>query len=190
MVNKINSIYECPFDVHLLNFIDTHLGFYYMIGLTPNIITTIGIIFGILSMVSIFNNKFLYGSIFLLIAYYFDCVDGKLARKYNMQTSFGDYYDHFGDIFKIIIILYALYKINSKLFIKITPIMIILCIIMFIHLGLQENIYNKQESPTLNCFKMIASIFPNPKVAIQYTKYCGCGTFILFLVITILFWTQ
>ncbi len=188
MVNKIDSIYECPFDVFLLNFIDLHLDFYYKTGFTPNIITTIGIIFGMLSMYSIFKYKFILGALFLLIAYYFDCVDGKLARKYNMQTTFGDYYDHFGDVFKIIIILYALYKINSLKFKRIIPILIFLFIFMMLHLGLQETIYDSNESPTLNIFKYICCGINNPKSTIQYTKYGGCGTFILILFILIITW--
>ena len=53
MVNKIDDKYECPFDIYLLKFIDTHLDMYYNIGLTPNMITTLGIIFGLLSMYNI-----------------------------------------------------------------------------------------------------------------------------------------
>ena len=29
MVNKIDDKYECPFDIYLLKFIDTHLDMYY-----------------------------------------------------------------------------------------------------------------------------------------------------------------
>ena len=29
-----------------------------------------------------------------LLSYYFDTVDGKFARKYNMATKMGDYLDH------------------------------------------------------------------------------------------------
>ena len=33
-----------------------------------------------------------------MLGYYFDCIDGPMARKYNMVTVFGDYYDHGTDI--------------------------------------------------------------------------------------------
>ena len=190
MVNKIPDTYECPFDKYLLRFIDTHLDVYYNIGFTPNMITTIGIFFGLLSMYNIFQANFRLASLLLLIAYYFDCVDGKLARKYNMQTKFGDYYDHFGDVFKICIILYALYKTNTTKFNDIQLILIILAIMMIIHLGYQETIYDKSESPTLNFSKQIIKFDDKPEKRIKYTRYCGCGTFILILCIIIFFWNK
>ena len=188
MVNKIDSIYECPFDVYLLKFIDTHLDFYYKNGFTPNMITTIGIIFGLLSMYCILNTHYKTASFLFLVAYYFDCVDGKLARKYNLQTNFGDYYDHFGDIFKIIIVLYALHKTNPEKFSEIKFLLIILALLMIIHLGYQEVIYNKNESPTLSFSRYFADRDDTPETTIQYTKYCGCGTFILILIILIFTW--
>ncbi len=125
MVNKIPYKYECPLDICLLRFIDTHLNAYKKLNFTPNMITTIGIIFGFLSMQNIFEGNYKLAALLILIAYYFDCVDGKLARKYNMQTNFGDYYDHFGDIFKIVIVIYALYNTNKEKFHQIKSILII-----------------------------------------------------------------
>jgi len=188
MVNKIDSIYECPFDVYLLKFIDSHLDFYYNNGLTPNIITTIGIILGLLSMYFILNSNYKTASFLFLIAYYFDCVDGKLARKYNLQTTFGDYYDHFGDVFKIVIILYALHKTNSNKFNEIKYLLIILALLMIIHLGYQEVIYDQNESPTLSFSRYVANKDNNPENTIQFTKYCGCGTFVFILFIIIFTW--
>lgn len=119
MVNKIDSIYECPCDIYLLKFIDTHLQYYKIIGFTPNMITSISIIFGLLSMYNIFNSNYKLAAFLLFTSYYFDYVDGKLARKYNMQTTWGDYYDHFGDIFTPLLLLFMLYtKLIHKNLIK------------------------------------------------------------------------
>lgn len=188
MVNKIDDKYECPFDIYLLKFIDTHLDMYYNIGLTPNMITTIGIIFGLLSMYNIFKSNYKLASLLLVFAYYFDCVDGKLARKYNLQTDFGDYYDHFGDVFKIVIIIYALYKTNPMKFNEMKFLLIILILLMIIHLGYQEVIYNRNESPTLNFTRYLVKYDNNPKETIQHTKFFGCGTFVFFLIIIIYSW--
>jgi len=190
MVNKIPDIYECPFDIYLLNFIDTHLHYYYKLNFTPNMITTISIIVGTLSAHNIYKENYKTAALLLLIAYYFDCVDGKLARKYNMQTDFGDYYDHFGDLFKTIIIIYALYKTNPKFFNNIKLLIIIIILLTFLHLGYQEVIYNSNESPTLSLFKKIAEKDKNPKKTIQYTRYCGCGTQMLILAIIIISWKK
>ncbi len=188
MVNKIDQIYECPCDIYLLNFIDTHLDYYKKLGFTPNMITTISIIFGLLSMYNIFKDNHAIAAILLLIAYYFDCVDGKLARKYNMQTVVGDYYDHFGDVFKIVIIIYALYKTNPMKFNKIKFLLMILILLMIIHLGYQETIYDFNESPTLDFAKSIVKRDKTPHNTIQYTKFFGCGTFVLILSLIVLTW--
>ena len=188
MVNKIDQIYECPCDIYLLNFIDTHLDYYKKLNFTPNMITTISIIFGLLSMYNIFKANHKIAACLLLIAYYFDCVDGKLARKYNMQTVIGDYYDHFGDVFKIVIIIYALYKTNPMKFNKIKFLLMILILLMILHLGYQETIYDFNESPTLDFAKSIVKQDKNPHKTIQLTKFFGCGTFVLILSIIVLTW--
>ena len=55
---------------------------------------------------------------------------------------------------------------------------------MLLHMGCQENNYQIQnESPSLNMFKALC--FENN--LIQYTKFMGCGTAMLFLSLSILF---
>ena len=58
------------------------------------------------------NNKKLI-AIILLIFYFMDCLDGHFARKYNMVTVFGDYFDHFVDILSLsLLYLILVSKIN------------------------------------------------------------------------------
>jgi phosphatidylglycerophosphate synthase len=190
MVNKIPSTYECPFDIVLLKYIDSHLKFYKELNLTPNIITTISILFSILSAYNIFKGNFKTSTLLFIIAYYFDCVDGKLARKYNMVSKFGDYYDHFSDIFKIVIILYALYKVNKKKYNDIKYFIYSLFLLCLLHLGYQEVIYSSDESPTLSLFKNVAQKDNNPEQRIKLTRFFGCGTVIIVICIIILLWSK
>jgi phosphatidylglycerophosphate synthase len=187
MVNKIDERYECPFDIYLLKFIDTHLDYYYKLGFTPNMITTIGIIIGTMSAYNILKSNYKTAAFLLLLAYYFDCVDGKLARKYKMITKFGDYYDHIGDIYKIIIIVYALYKTNKNKFNKIKFFLIIIIFLTIMHLGNQEIIYDSDESPVLSTLKNNISK-ENAIKNIKYTRYFGCGTLMIILAIIVLLW--
>lgn len=194
MVNKLSEKHECPFDVHLNRFIDTHLHLYYKLGFSPNMVTTLSILFGILSAYQILIGQMILAAISMLVAYYLDCVDGKLARKYNMISKFGDYYDHFGDFFKIFIIIYALIKSNksSKLtdhqwmfIIMLSTIMMVQCV----HMGYQETIYDKKhESSFLNVFRQIVMFDAFPHKTIQITKYCGCGSLMVCFAILIIFW--
>jgi phosphatidylglycerophosphate synthase len=192
MVNKIASFYECPADVVLLRFIDTHLYTYYKLGFTPNMITTISILCGILAAYLIFQSQYVGSVIFFTLAYYFDCVDGKLARRYHMATPFGDWYDHFGDLFKFIVVSGALFynrkqphSLVQNIF---KQILLVMAFMMVIHLGYQETLYGNEESISLNMLKRLVHFDPDPMQTIHFTKHFGTGNFILFFIILILLW--
>ncbi len=189
MVNKIPSEYENFFDIILLKFIDTHLDKYYELGFTPNIVTSFSLICGCLSAYLITKNKFTESGLLYLLSYYFDCVDGKLARKYNMVTKFGDYYDHFSDIIKVILIVFALYKNDSIKMKKYILIIILLFILAMYQMGCQQTLYpeDTSESPSLDIFK---STIESCKKNIYHTKYFGSGTFVVVLIIIIVFWNK
>ena len=193
MVNKLEEHCECPIDIYMFKFIDLHLHIFYNLGFTPNMVTTLSIVFGFLAAYQIMQNRLWLAAIFWIISYYFDCVDGKLARKYKMVSKFGDMYDHIGDLLKFIAVLVALFISNKekptvKQWLYIT-IMLLLGLLQIIHLVHQESIYNKKdESPYLNIVRLL---FVNEEKAnnhIKYTRYFGCGTFFLCFAILILFW--
>ena len=193
MVNKLDYKYECPIEFYIFKFIDSHIHIFYKLGMTPNMLTTLSIIFGLLAASQIMKNRLWLASIFWLIAYYFDCVDGKFARKYNMVTKFGDIYDHIGDMFKVIAVLIALFYSNKEK----TSVRqwIYICIILFLgilqilHMGYQESIYNKKdESPYLNIIRSLFVNEENAKHIIHYTKHFGCGTWFLCFSILIILW--
>lgn len=195
MVNKLADQYECPVDIHIFKFIDTQLELYHMLGFSPNMITTLSIIFGLLAGYEIFQGNFFIAALFWLIGYYFDCVDGKLARQYNMVSVFGDLYDHIGDAFKYFFVLYALFyssnkKTTDKQWFYMTLILIIM-IFQFIHMGYQEKVYDKkEESGYLNICKIFTAWDNDHHRTIQYTKYFGCGTWNLCFALMIFFWRK
>lgn len=193
MVNKLSDNHECPIDTFIFKIVDKHLHIFHNLGMTPNILTTLSIVFGFLTAYQILRGRLLLAAIFWIIGYYFDCADGKFARKYNMVSKFGDLYDHLGDLLKVIVVSIALFSINKK-GITVKQLFLIIIIIMLgflqiIHMGYQETIYNKKdESPYLN---IIRNFFVNEEKAEQnicYTRYFGCGTWYLFFTILILFW--
>lgn len=61
----------------------------YNLSLTPNNVTVLSTIFTFLSIYFLHNDKNLYAVIAYFIGYLFDCVDGKMARKYNMSSKYG-----------------------------------------------------------------------------------------------------
>ena len=124
-MRKINSNYENPLDNILINIADNLCPIAYNYKFTPNILTTISLIFCGISALLLLNSYYFIAALFFLISYYFDCMDGHFARKYNMVTKFGDYYDHVADITKILLILYIFYIIDSKKFFITIPFVIL-----------------------------------------------------------------
>lgn len=183
---KLDKIYENPIDnliIYIAEILNTYI--FYPLKFNPNMITTLSLIIGLLSIIFLYKNKYILSIILIIFAYILDCADGNFARKYNMVSKFGDWYDHISDIVKLlgiyIIILLKPFSLSSKLLILI--IFMILFILMNIHLGCQEKLYNKNESDTLYYTKYLCY----KKEYIKYTKFFGCGTLILYTIIVILF---
>jgi phosphatidylglycerophosphate synthase len=195
MVNKLLDCYECPIDIHIFKLIDSQLETFYNLGLTPNMVTTLSIVFGLLAAYAIMQDQLGLAALGWLIAYYLDCVDGKLARKYQMVSKFGDLYDHIGDLLKFIAVLYALFyskkeKTTDKQWFYLF-IILILGMLQVVHMGYQECIYNKkEESEYLNIVRLLCVDEENAETIIHFTKYFGCGTWYLCFTLLILFWRK
>lgn len=182
-MRKIPEIYEDYIDNIFIKITIKLLPLFKSLNLTPNMLTTISLLFGLLSSYYLYNHNLVYFSIFFLISYLFDTADGYYARTYNMTSKFGDYYDHFKDNFVGIIIFYILYKkyniTDHKLLLIIY---ILLYFIAIIHLGCQEKIYSDKSEDTLHFTRKLC--YGNPYEKIKISKFCGTGTL---QIITIIF---
>ncbi len=67
------------------------------LGLTPNQISLLSVIFGLGCAASFWGNQFFLGAVLLLISAIFDLVDGSVARKMHSQTKFGAVVDWVAD---------------------------------------------------------------------------------------------
>ncbi len=192
-MRKIPCEFECPFDNYVLDLADRTAPYVYLMGITPNIITTLSNIATIIVVILLFKAKWYWAAFFLLIAYFFDCLDGHLARSYNMVTVFGDYYDHISDTLKVIAVVTSLYLINKEKFYKVLPIIVVLLLLSFVHLGCQELYYGKDNSPTIYFTKSLCPIPSNftkeeLESTISRTRLFGVGTFWLFLILVIIYY--
>ena len=150
-MRKISQEFENPIDDLLINLADIVLPYFRSLHFTPNMLTTISFFLFILSAFSLLYGKILFFSLFYLLSYWFDIIDGHYARTYQMETTFGDYYDHITDILAIIIIVIII-SIQYKEFFSFK--IVILSLVMFMltmsHLGCQEGLSNfKRESKSL-----------------------------------------
>jgi archaetidylinositol phosphate synthase len=61
--------------------------------ITPNQISLLALLAGILCAILFFQREFFWGSLALLISAIFDLIDGSVARKTNAHTDFGAVFD-------------------------------------------------------------------------------------------------
>jgi CDP-diacylglycerol--serine O-phosphatidyltransferase len=64
----------------------------------PNLFTTGNLFCGFWAIVSVFQEKFLYAAIAILLACVFDALDGKVARLAGASSKFGVQYDSLADL--------------------------------------------------------------------------------------------
>jgi phosphatidylglycerophosphate synthase len=105
--------------------------FFYKTGHCPNMITTYSVMFKVVSIMTLWYGFGLTFCIAYFIAFMFDCLDGFMARKYNMYSNIGDMYDHLSDnITFIAIILVVCYKLRDRRY----TLYVLLCIITILGL--------------------------------------------------------
>ena len=71
-------------------------------GLTPNMVSILSIILALLGLYFLSKNNIIIFTVLYSIAYILDCVDGYMARKYNMGSKLGEFLDHGGDALKFL----------------------------------------------------------------------------------------
>jgi amino acid transporter len=192
-MKKLPYEYENPLDVLLYKLSDYLCPFAKSLGLTPNWITTLSNIFCIITIILLIKSYYIFAILTFLISYFFDCMDGYMARKYKMFSKYGDMYDHVSDFIKFTLIYITLIYIDYKKFIFVLPIIIIALICSHIQVGCQELYYDKNESPTLDIYKKLCPVKNKDDKqsllnAIQYTRYIGPCTFIIVICLIFLYY--
>jgi phosphatidylglycerophosphate synthase len=179
---KIPRHYENPFDnvfIDIAHWFNVHV--FRQLNFTPNMITTLSFISGVLIALLVYKKYYLAASASFLISYIMDCADGNYARMYNMVTQGGDIFDHVSDWTKLLLVFVLIYvrlegNMQKYIFVVLTVILSISC---GIHMGCQEKIYEKGESSTLHVTRYFC---PNTS-HITYTRLLGCGTLTMFYIV-------
>lgn len=190
---KTNFENEGPIDTFLYSICENVSEFFYKTGHTPNTITTYSFIFGLISVYLYYHNNLVYFAICFMASYFLDCLDGYIARKYNMKSDFGEYYDSFSDVTVIILLLYVVYiKHYSKVNEKIILFFIILVVILNLELSCQEKIIDN-KNPTI--YKStLRSLCPNnivdqdkiPTVYFSYLRWFSPAIFNLIFMLVLI----
>jgi phosphatidylglycerophosphate synthase len=189
---KIAKKYENPIDNFIVHQLCEPVSeTLYKYKITPNIITIIGFIFAIFGLIGLYHYKIYHFMIFNVLAYYCDCLDGFMARKYKQTTKFGDYLDHITDILQVLGIIYVLFTRYKLIkFPKLIGVSMIMAILLFIVQGCQEQLMDQlNNSIVLSSFKTMCK--KSMKNHINILRLFGAGTTQLFvLIISYYLWSN
>lgn len=187
-MHKIPSRLENPIDNVIYYIIEYVAPTFYELGFTPNMITTMGNICTLIFIYYFLKKEFTLSAVFFFFSYVFDCLDGYIARSYNMVSEFGDYYDHISDGLKTLAFVILLIITNKRLALFYLPISTLIFILMCFHLANQEIYYDKPEvSKTLQTFKSLTNskTKEDAEEIMKYSRFFGCGTAVISMTIII-----
>jgi phosphatidylglycerophosphate synthase len=99
--NKLPAKYDDAIDIHIKKWIDVIHPSFKKAGFTPNMITTLSFLLGLISCYLYYVQYYALSAVCYGMSYFFDTMDGYFARLYNMGSTFGSYYDSATDIIVI-----------------------------------------------------------------------------------------
>ena len=187
--NKLPEHYDDPVDIFYKKYIDVINPHFKEAGMTPNMITTLSLVFGLLTCYLYYKSYYVSAGLSYIVSYFFDVMDGYFARIYDMGSVFGSYYDSISDNAVVLILLILFYK-NPNLQFKYKIIIFMVLAVYGIgtvyHMSCQEKYVKetneKHVSEGLSFLDNIKCVnFENMK----YTRIFGTGvtTFVLSIII-------
>lgn len=154
------------------------------LGFTPNHITILSLLIRLYSLYLLKKNHYFKSIILFNIGFIFDCMDGHMARKYNMGSKFGDKLDHYSDWF-LVLISFFIYKKKLYFFGKDLLFSIISLLILFLNL-IDVSLHEKIENKEYTSFKFLKKLKINTKWK-KFTKYFGVGIIPLYNILSVLY---
>lgn len=174
------------YDLIITKFCLTTLSTWNEMNVTPNILTTFGLLSSVLCVYYLYKKELIPCIIFLLLRMYFDYTDGLLARKYNQTSEIGDYYDHIVDIFFFFVpfIFVLMLKSNNNQIILFGILLLVFGTSFVIQMGCIEKECGDEcasESKSINFLKKYCR---NPKF---FKNFDNGFLYIILLIIIILY---
>lgn len=191
---KIHYSLEDPISQFFYDVSDQISPYLYNIHITPNIITTLRLLIGLIAFFYFFEHKmYKTAAVLFMISYFGDCLDGHMSRKYNLESDFGDYYDHLSDMLVFIVSIYYVYTYINPKYNWIIVLIFILLFISMIHIGCEERyitqIETNKESKSLKMISCLCSDKfvddSNLEQSMEITRFFGFGIYNLILAIII-----
>jgi len=135
------------------------------INTQPNNITTVGLLATLFGIYFLFEGSIVCCIFFSLIGQLCDSADGYYAKKYNMETTLGHYYDHIVDGIKLLGLLYAIHlRFGSKIKDIHINLLLLICFFSNINLAVKirlKKINNQDYNTSLEPWNKLGSLFGN-----------------------------
>jgi phosphatidylglycerophosphate synthase len=189
-MSKSNKNIQSPFDNIMYKLSDDISDTFYNNNFTPNEVTTLSNITWIVMLIFLYNSYNYIAAFLLLISFFFDCLNGFMARKYKMSSNFGNIYDHTSHIIKFILLMILFYKINKEKLFKILPVIIIFLILSWSYTKCEEINNNIDETSFVPISLCPASTPEGRYSYMQYVKYFGAGSLNILLAILIIYFKE
>ena len=137
----------------------------------PNNITTVGLLATLLGIYCLFEGSIFLCILFSLIGQFCDTLDGYYAKKDNMETTLGHYYDHISDGIKLLGILYAIHlRFSYKISDIHVNLLLLICFFSNINLAIKirlKNLSNEKYDKCLEPWNIFGSLLGNRNNLIQ-----------------------
>ena len=184
-MRKIERIKENPIDDILICIADALCPIFYETGHTANLITLYSALSGAVAVYGMYNYDVSTFLVAWTVSYFFDCMDGHFARKYDMVSQLGDLLDHVKDILlwlSVFIILFKKFTVPFSYLVWFA----VVAIVCAKHIGCQQVHYrlnggNDTERETLDVFFTLCT---NP-LDIKWTRFFGAGSVNITLMIIV-----
>jgi phosphatidylglycerophosphate synthase len=196
LVSKEHDSLHDPVSLLFYNISDAISPYLYNIGITPNMITITRTILIVCIFTYYFDNeKYNQAGFIYLLCYFMDCLDGQMARKYDMVTSEGDFLDHLADVIQYVV---GIYYINKKINKDdknnkwIIYLLVILLIFSVIQIGCEERYLETSNINETSCINFVKCTCPESVISdtqlerfMDLSSYIGIGIYHLIVCIII-----
>ena len=191
---KVHESLEDPISQFFYDVSDLISPYLYKVGITPNIVTFSRLLLIIVAFFYLFKvGNYKMVAVLYTLAYFGDCLDGHLARKYNLDSTAGDCFDHISDVLTIIVSLYFIISNLDKEFDWIILAIIIMMFLNLTHIACEERYLDytgmHRQSDSLNIVQILCprSLIEDDELEnfTEFVKFFGYGTYTLFIAIVL-----
>lgn len=186
--NKLPDNLQDPVDTTILRFTQRALPYLKETNHTPNDVTTYSFMCGLLSVLFLYNGAVTAFAVLFALSYIFDCMDGQMARKYDMVTKDGDAYDHASDWIVYILLFYVMYDRYKEVRgnIIVLAVLVMALIGTCVYTGCQQKYTKDNNSHATSEFQDIFIPLAVPN-GIHIARYLGFGCLAVIVICSVIF---